>query len=181
MTRNQIAYAVHLEQQTANRNAERETNRHNVAVEQWNTNTLLESIRSNKERERQGLLVLGETTRHNKATEKETARHNKKQESNTIRAAQIGAGAAIQSASIGAAASKYMANASRDAATTVAQINQNTAMWDQLTKKQIAQMNNASAEKRTSSTNKTNTTNTVITAGAGVIGSVLGKFIGGKK
>ena len=83
MTKNQIDYANYKETKRNNEAVLAETNRHNIAGEQFNIANLAETNRHNKAQEGLGYGNLAETSRHNKAQEHigygnlaETSRHN---------------------------------------------------------------------------------------------------------
>lgn len=84
MTKNQIDYANYKETKRNNEAMLAETNRHNIAGEQFNLASLAETGRHNKAQESIGYGNLAETTRHNVAGEQidlsklaESRRHNK--------------------------------------------------------------------------------------------------------
>lgn len=94
MTKNQIEFAKLQEQQRANRAQEALTGRRDTLTAQLGLNTLEETKRANRERERQNTVVLGETQRHNLRLESlqaigldETSRHNKAQEQVSLQVA----------------------------------------------------------------------------------------------
>lgn len=88
MTKNQIDYANYKETKRNNEAVLAETNRHNIAGEQFNLANLAEAGRHNRAQESIGYGNLAESSRHNKAGEQidlsklaESQRHNKATES----------------------------------------------------------------------------------------------------